>query len=98
VDRSIQSAADFITTDVIGTFVLARPPGATPQFVRFGVRLCAHRAQRQTDTQTRAIRIRPARRVPTGWPSLLGDYNVVSRASSNYGPNQFPKVIFSSPT
>ena len=35
VDRSIQSAADFITTDVIGTFVLLEAARQAPKLKRF---------------------------------------------------------------
>ena len=104
VDRSILHAADFITTDVIGTFVLleaareaknlkrscrSRPTRSTAACPRA-------RASRPTSCG-RAIRIRPARPAPIASPTATGRrYDVpviVTRASNNYGPNQFPEKV-----
>ena len=99
------SAGEFITTDVIGTFVLleaaragagacsgscrSRPTRSTAASPRA-------RAARPTSCG-RAIRTRRARPAPTGSPTATGRPTAcrwsITRASNNYGPYQFPEKV-----
>lgn len=104
VDRSIQSAADFITTDVIGTFVLLEAARQAPNLKRF-VQISTDEvygsvpegASRETDE------LRPrnpysaskagADRLAYSYWATYGVPVVITRASNNYGPNQFPEKV-----
>jgi len=104
VDRSIMAAGDFITTDVFGTFVLLEAARQAPHLRRF-VQIStdevygsvAEGASRETDE------LRPrnpysaskagADRLAYSFWATYGVPVVVTRASNNYGPNQFPEKI-----
>ena len=105
VDRSIMSAGEFITTDVYGTFVLLeaarREPEAAavrPDLDRRGLRQ-RRRGREPRDRRAAAAqsRTRRARRAPIAWPTATGRPTsvpvVITRASNNYGPNQFPEKV-----
>ena len=104
VDRSIQSAADFLTTDVIGTFVLLEAARQAPKLRRF-VQISTDEvygsvpegASRETDelrprNPYSASKAGADRLAYSYWAT----YNVpviITRASNNYGPNQFPEKV-----
>jgi dTDP-glucose 4,6-dehydratase len=104
VDRSLQSAGEFIHTDVFGTFVLLEAARRAPRLRRF--------IQISTDEVYGSVpegesvetdELRP--RNPYSASKAAADrlaysywasYNVpviVTRASNNYGPNQFPEKV-----
>lgn len=104
VDRSIQGAADFITTDVQGTFVLLEAARRAPALTRF--------VQISTDEVYGSVAEGHSRESDELKPrnpyaaskagadrlaySYWATYNVpviVTRASNNYGPYQFPEKV-----
>ena len=104
VDRSLLSAGAFITTDVFGTFVLleaARQSARLRCFVQISTDevygSIAEGASRETDE----LRPRnPYSASKAGADRLAYSYwatydvpVVITRASNNYGPNQFPEKI-----
>jgi dTDP-glucose 4,6-dehydratase len=104
VDRSILSAGEFITTDVYGTFVLleaARQAPALHRFVQISTDevygTVAEGASRETDE----LRPRnPYSASKAGADRLAYSYwatfdvpVIITRASNNYGPNQFPEKV-----
>lgn len=104
VDRSIQSAADFITTDVIGTFVLleaARQAPALRRFVQISTDEVYGTVPTGHSVETDELKPRnPYSASKAGADRLAysywATYNVpvvVTRASNNYGPNQFPEKV-----
>lgn len=104
VDRSIQSAADFITTDVIGTFVLLEAARQAPNLRRF-VQISTDEVYGSVPTghsvETDELKPRnPYSASKAGADRLAYSYwatyqvpVVITRASNNYGPNQFPEKI-----
>jgi len=104
VDRSLISAGEFITTDVYGTFVLLEAARQHPELRRF-VQIStdevygsvAEGSSRETDE------LRPrnpysaskagADRLAFSYWATYGVPVVITRASNNYGPNQFPEKI-----
>lgn len=104
VDRSIQSAADFITTDVIGTFVLLEAARQAPNLKRF-IQISTDEVYGSVPTgasrETDELRPRnPYSASKAGADRLAysywATYNVpviITRASNNYGPNQFPEKL-----
>jgi dTDP-glucose 4,6-dehydratase len=104
VDRSIQSAADFITTDVIGTFVLLEAARQAPNLRRF-VQISTDEVYGSVPTghsvETDELKPRnPYSASKAGADRLAysywATYNVpvvITRASNNYGPNQFPEKV-----
>ena len=104
VDRSIASAGDFIKTDVIGTFVLLEAARNAPHLRRF-VQISTDEvygsvpegASRETDE------IKPrnpysaskagADRLAYSYFATYGVPVIITRASNNYGPYQFPEKI-----
>jgi dTDP-glucose 4,6-dehydratase len=104
VDRSIQSAADFITTDIIGTFVLLEAARQAPRLRRF-VQVSTDEVYGSVPTghsvETDELKPRnPYSASKAGADRLAysywATYNVpvvITRASNNYGPNQFPEKI-----
>jgi dTDP-glucose 4,6-dehydratase len=104
VDRSIQAAGEFIHTDVFGTFVLLEAARRAPKLRRF-IQISTDEvygsvpvgASRETDE------LRP--RNPYSASKAAADrlaysywatYNVpvvITRASNNYGPYQFPEKV-----
>jgi len=104
VDRSIQSAADFITTDVIGTFVLLEAARQAPTLRRF-VQISTDEVYGTVPTghsvETDELKPRnPYSASKAGADRLAysywATYNVpvvITRASNNYGANQFPEKV-----
>jgi dTDP-glucose 4,6-dehydratase len=104
VDRSIQSAADFITTDVIGTFVLLEAARQAPNLRRF-VQISTDEVYGSVPTghsvETDELKPRnPYSASKAGADRLAysywATYNVpviITRASNNYGANQFPEKV-----
>jgi dTDP-glucose 4,6-dehydratase len=104
VDRSIANAGEFIMTDVYGTFVLLEAARQTPNLRRF-VQISTDEvygsvpagASRETDelkprNPYSASKAGADRLAYSYWAT----YNVpvlITRASNNYGPNQFPEKI-----
>jgi dTDP-glucose 4,6-dehydratase len=98
------SAGDFITTDVYGTFVLLEAARQAPRLRRF-VQISTdevygsvpHGASRETDE----LRPRnPYSASKAGADRLAYSYwatyevpVIITRASNNYGPNQFPEKV-----
>ena len=104
VDRSIQSAADFITTDVIGTFVLleaARQASGLRRFIHISTDEVYGSVPEGASTETDELRPRnPYSASKAGADRLAYSYwatydvpVIVTRASNNYGPNQFPEKV-----
>ncbi len=104
VDRSIMGAGEFITTDVFGTFVLLEAARTAPRLRRF-IQISTDEvygsvpegASKETDE------LRPRNPYSASKAgadrlaySFWATYNVpviVTRASNNYGPNQFPEKV-----
>ncbi|HEY8550303.1 MAG TPA: dTDP-glucose 4,6-dehydratase [Vicinamibacterales bacterium] len=104
VDRSILEAGEFIRTDVIGTFVLLEAARKAPHLKRF-VQISTDEvygsvpegSSRETDE------LRPrnpysaskagADRLAYSYWATYGVPVIVTRASNNYGPNQFPEKV-----
>ena len=104
VDRSILAAGEFIHTDVFGTFVLleaAREAKRLRRFVQISTDevygSVPHGHSRETDE------LRPrnpysaskagADRLAYSYFATYGVPVVITRASNNYGPNQFPEKV-----
>jgi dTDP-glucose 4,6-dehydratase len=104
VDRSILAAGDFIQTDIFGTFVLLEAAREAPELRRF-IQISTDEVygsvpeghSRETDE------LRPrnpysaskagADRLAYSYWATYGVPVVVTRASNNYGPNQFPEKV-----
>ena len=104
VDRSILAAGEFIHTDVFGTFVLLEAAREAPKLRRF-VQISTdevygsvpHGHSRETDE------LRPrnpysaskagADRLAYSYWATYGVPVIITRASNNYGPNQFPEKV-----
>ncbi|NQW02803.1 MAG: dTDP-glucose 4,6-dehydratase [Acidobacteria bacterium] len=104
VDRSIQSAAAFITTDVIGTFVLleaARQATHLKRFVQISTDEVYGSVPSGASVETDELRPRNpysaskagADRLAYSYWATYGIPVVITRASNNYGPNQFPEKV-----
>src|SRR3990170_8123754 len=104
VDRSLMAAGDFITTDVFGTFVLleaARQAQSLRRFIQISTDevygSVPHGASRETDE----LKPRnPYSASKAGADRLAYSYFatydvpvVITRASNNYGPYQFPEKV-----
>ena len=104
VDRSIRNAGEFITTDVYGTFVLLEAARENPNLRRF-VQISTDEVYGSVPTgsskETDELRPRnPYSASKAGADRLAYSYwatyevpVVITRASNNYGPNQFPEKI-----
>jgi dTDP-glucose 4,6-dehydratase len=104
VDRSIRHAGEFITTDVYGTFVLLEAARENPSLRRF-VQISTDEVYGSVATgsskETDELRPRnPYSASKAGADRLAYSYwatydvpVVITRASNNYGPNQFPEKI-----
>ena len=104
VDRSIQEAGDFIRTDVLGTFVLLEAARQAPALRRF-VQISTDEvygsvptgASRETDElkprNPYAASKAGADRLAYSYWATYGVPVVVTRASNNYGPYQFPEKV-----
>lgn len=104
VDRSIRDAGDFITTDVFGTFVLleaARQAAGLRRFVQISTDEVYGSVASGASKETDELRPRnPYAASKAGADRLAYSYwatyevpVVITRASNNYGPNQFPEKI-----
>jgi dTDP-glucose 4,6-dehydratase len=104
VDRSIRAAAEFIRTDVEGTFVLLEAARRAPRLRRF-VQISTDEVYGTVPTgasrETDELRPRnPYAASKAGADRLAYSYwathnvpVVVTRASNNYGPYQFPEKV-----
>ena len=104
VDRSIMSAGDFITTDVVGTFVLLEAARTAPGLKRF-VQISTDEVYGSVPTgfsrETDELKPRnPYSASKAGADRLAYSYwathhvpVIVTRASNNYGPYQFPEKV-----
>lgn len=104
VDRSIQGAADFIRTDVLGTFVLLEAARRAPALRRF-IQISTDEvygsvesgASRETDElkprNPYAASKAGADRLAYSFWATYGVPVIVTRASNNYGPYQFPEKV-----
>jgi dTDP-glucose 4,6-dehydratase len=104
VDRSILQAGDFITTDVFGTFVLleaARNAAHLKRFVQISTDEVYGSVPVGSSKETDELKPRnPYSASKSGADRLAysywATYNVpviITRASNNYGPNQFPEKV-----
>jgi dTDP-glucose 4,6-dehydratase len=104
VDRSIRSAGDFIRTDVEGTWVLleaARRAAALRRFVQISTDEVYGSVPTGASVETDELRPRnPYSASKAGADRLAYSYwatydvpVIITRASNNYGPNQFPEKI-----
>ena len=104
VDRSIMSAGDFITTDVVGTFVLleaARRAKGLTRFIQISTDEVYGSVPVGASTETDELKPRnPYSASKAGADRLAysywATYNVpvvITRASNNYGPYQFPEKV-----
>jgi dTDP-glucose 4,6-dehydratase len=104
VDRSIMAAGDFIRTDVEGTFVLleaARRAGSLRRFVQISTDevygSVATGASRETDElrprNPYAASKAGADRLAYSYWATHGVPVIITRASNNYGPYQFPEKV-----
>ena len=104
VDRSISNAADFITTDIYGTFVLLEAARQSPRLRRF-VQISTDEVYGSvaegSSTETAELRPRnPYSASKAGADRLAYSFwathqvpVIITRASNNYGPNQYPEKI-----
>ena len=104
VDRSILSAGEFITTDVYGTFVLLEAARQAPRLRRF-VQIStdevygsvAEGSSRETDElkprNPYSASKAGADRLAYSYWATYGVPVLITRASNNYGPYQFPEKI-----
>src|SRR5262245_24775671 len=104
VDRSILDAGEFITTDVFGTFVLleaARESQSLKKFVQISTDEVYGSVPEGSSRETDELKPRnPYSASKAGADRLAYSYwatfkvpVVVTRASNNYGPNQFPEKM-----
>src|SRR5690349_3105775 len=104
VDRSIQGAGDFIKTDVLGTFVLLEAARRASRLKRF-VQISTDEvygsvptgASRETDElkprNPYAASKAAADRLAYSYWATYEVPVIVTRASNNYGPYQFPEKV-----
>tara|TARA_Y100000588_G_scaffold54389_1_gene51608 strand:+ start:622 stop:1635 length:1014 start_codon:yes stop_codon:yes gene_type:complete len=104
VDRSIQSAGNFVTTDVYGTFVLldaARTSSRLQKFIQISTdEVYGSVAEGSSTERDELLPRNPYAATKAGADRLAysywSTYNVpviITRASNNYGPKQFPEKI-----
>jgi dTDP-glucose 4,6-dehydratase len=104
VDRSILSAGDFIRTDVYGSFVLleaARQAKTLRRFVQISTDEVYGSVPRGRSRETDELKPRNpyaaskagADRLAYSYWATFGVPVVVTRASNNYGPYQFPEKV-----
>ena len=104
VDRSIESAGDFIRTDVMGTFVLleaARTRAASDAFVQISTDEVYGSVPEGASRETDELRPRNpysaskagADRLAYSYFATYGVPVIITRASNNYGPYQFPEKL-----
>jgi dTDP-glucose 4,6-dehydratase len=104
VDRSLMDAGEFITTDVFGTFVLldaARQAPSLRRFVQISTDEVYGTVPEGSSRETDELRPRNpysaskagADRLAYSYWATYGVPVVITRASNNYGPNQFPEKV-----
>jgi dTDP-glucose 4,6-dehydratase len=104
VDRSILAAGEFLRTDIIGTFVLleaAREARALRRFVQISTDEVYGNVPEGTSRETDELRPRNpyaaskagADRLAYSYFATYGVPVVITRASNNYGPYQFPEKL-----
>ena len=104
VDRSILQAGEFIKTDVIGAFVLLEAARAAPNlrcFVQISTDEVYGSVLQGSSVETDELRPRNpysaskagADRLAYSYWATYGIPVVVTRASNNYGPFQFPEKV-----
>jgi len=104
VDRSIHDAGDFVKTDVYGTFVLldaARSSSRLQRFVQISTDEVYGSVPEGASSETDELRPRnPYAASKAGADRLAYSYwatyevpVIISRASNNYGPRQFPEKV-----
>ena len=104
VDRSLQSAGEFIHTDVFGTFVLleaAREAARLRRFIQISTDEVYGSVPTGASKETDELRPRnPYSASKAGADRLAYSYFatyqvpvIVTRASNNYGPYQFPEKV-----
>ena len=104
VDRSIADAGEFIRTDVLGTFVLleaARRSRHLKRFVQISTDEVYGSVAEGSSTETDELKPRnpysaskaAADRLAYSYFATYGVPVIVTRASNNYGPNQFPEKV-----
>jgi dTDP-glucose 4,6-dehydratase len=104
VDRSIQEAGEFLRTDVLGTFVLLEAARSAPHLKRF-IQISTDEVYGSVESglsrETDELRPRnPYSASKAGADRLAYSYFatyavpvLISRASNNYGPRQFPEKL-----
>jgi dTDP-glucose 4,6-dehydratase len=104
VDRSIEQAGEFLKTDVIGTFVLLEAARQAPNLKRF-VQISTDEVYGSvpegSSAETDELRPRNpysaskagADRLAYSFWATYGVPVIVTRASNNYGQNQFPEKV-----
>ena len=104
VDRSLLAAGEFIQTDVFGTFVLLEAARQAPRLRRF-VQISTDEVYGSVPTghSTETDELRPRNPYSASKAgadrlaySYFATYNVpvvITRASNNYGPYQFPEKV-----
>jgi dTDP-glucose 4,6-dehydratase len=104
VDRSLLEAGEFIRTDVIGTFVLleaARAAANLRRFVQISTDEVYGSVAQGSSVETDELRPRNpysaskagADRLAYSYWATYGVPVVITRASNNYGPYQFPEKV-----
>ena len=104
VDRSILDAGEFIRTDVEGTFTLleaARRAQALERFVQISTDEVYGSVPTGASVETDELRPRNpyaaskagADRLAYSYWATYGVPVIITRASNNYGPNQFPEKV-----
>jgi dTDP-glucose 4,6-dehydratase len=104
VDRSLLDAGAFITTDVFGTFVLleaARRNASLKTFIQISTDEVYGSVAEGSSRETDELRPRNpysaskagADRLAYSYWATYGVPVVITRASNNYGPNQFPEKV-----
>jgi dTDP-glucose 4,6-dehydratase len=104
VDRSIMNAGEFITTDVQGTFVLleaARQSTRLRRFIQISTDEVYGSVPEGSSRETDELKPRnPYSASKAGADRLAYSYwatydvpVIITRASNNYGPNQFPEKV-----
>jgi dTDP-glucose 4,6-dehydratase len=104
VDRSLMSAGEFITTDVFGTFVLleaARQAKSLRRFVQISTDEVYGSVAEGSSRETDELKPRNpysaskagADRLAYSYWATYGVPVVITRASNNYGPYQFPEKV-----
>ena len=105
VDRSIQSAKSFIQTDVIGTFVLLEAARRNTTLLQRFIQISTDEVYGSVETgksrETDALMPRnpyaaskaAADRLAYSYWATYGVPVIVTRASNNYGPYQFPEKL-----